>query len=32
MRNDGKGKVEIKLVFDPEWTHPFVDMEFVSDA
>ena len=27
-----KGKVEIKLVFDPQWTHPFVDMDFVSDA
>jgi len=32
MRNDGKGKVEIKLVFDPQWTHPFVDMDFASDA
>ena len=32
VQNDGQGRVEIKLVFDPEWTHPFVDMDFVSDA
>jgi hypothetical protein len=32
MQNDGKGKVEIKLVFDPEWAHPFIDMDFASGA
>ena len=31
MRNDGSGKVDIKVVFDPSWAHPFNGMEFPSD-
>ena len=30
--NNGGGRVGIKLTFDSNWSHPFVDMDFSSDA
>jgi hypothetical protein len=30
VNNNGGGKVDIKVSFNPEWVHPFVGMDFVS--